>query len=728
MYNHEKHVYTGGYPRTYPGTGSSSSPPGTSTNLTSQQLIQLKSQIEAYRMLSSQQPLPPEILVAVQGRGRRQEPGPAPAVAQPGTVPTFAPCPITITPAPPSSSGGSVASSGAAPPTSSSTAAPPTTVSKPSQAASTPAITAATVTPLTSSGTAAPPTATPSTTVSKPGQAAPARTPSGRLSAKPARVKITGATDKIRSLDNDPAVQVTPPHNTINLEPPSASEVVEVAGLSYSGDSYKQVWPEPVIGGLWNQDLMFIGSSEPPARQKTPRVPRSSGTVIDPERFLDLNFVGGSKSQGENLRAKGPRILAPRPYQPGRGVKTLEPVTQPPSPTAPSASMEADKEKGQQRVERLTAGMFASRDMAPTSGPRLEGLTQVTPGTAELEDRFVAVVSAAHERQVRSKLTSWYKPGFTVSEAVSELQSQAPGTFIVRDSQSVGGARELAVRVSGSGDQRKLVKHFLIQPTSRGVKMKGYKEEPVFASLSAFVYQHTVTRLGLPTLLLLPGLNLGPQHERTAQATQQTGARLTSGMFPGSDNFSEESVEDQTVEESEDEGDERVTIGFKRKTRRQLRDQRERMFEDQKKARAKESKMRETEVTRIKSIRKELMSEEEKAREKEEEKAAKKVCRTCGATNFKTRKAYWDHTRCHKKFTCDLCMTTMSVKSRPHHMKICPGQPAVRNHACDECEYTTDQIGNLQKHILRMHSEDDSHKVHKCTHDSCNYATDDITK
>ena len=283
------------------------------------------------------------------------------------------------------------------------------------------------------------------------------------------------------------------------------------------------------------------------------------------------------------------------------------------------------------------------------------------------------------------------------------------------------------MRVSGSGDQRKKVKHFLIQPTSRGVRMKGYKEEPVFASLSAFIYQHTVTRLGLPTLLVLPGLNLGPQHERTAQATQQTEERLTSGMFPGSDNFSEESVEDQTVEESEDESDERVTIGFKPKTRRQLRDQRKRMFEDQKKARAKESKMRETEVTRIKSIRKELMSEEEKAREKEEEKAAKKVCGTCGATNFKTRKNFWDHTRSHNQYTCDSCMKTMSVKSRPSHMRICPGQPAVKNHVCEVCEYTTDRISNLEKHILRMHSEDSSHRTHKCDHEGCNYVCDDRT-
>ena len=73
-----------------------------------------------------------------------------------------------------------------------------------------------------------------------------------------------------------------------------------------------------------------------------------------------------------------------------------------------------------------------------------------------------------------------------VSEAVSMLQSQAPGTFIVRDLKCVGEARELAVKVSGSGDQRK---HFLIQSTSRGVKLKGYKQEPVFASLSAFIYR-----------------------------------------------------------------------------------------------------------------------------------------------------------------------------------------------------------------------------------------------
>ena len=198
---------------------------------------------------------------------------------------------------------------------------------------------------------------------------------------------------------------------------------------------------------------------------------------------------------------------------------------------------------------------------------------------------------------------------------------------------------------------------------------------------------------------------------------QQRVERLTTGMFPSKDKAPTaasrmqelaEGIAELESEEQEEVGEaaveedtEKVIVGNKPKTRRQLRDQRKRMFEDQKKARAKESKMRETEVTRIKSIRKELMSEEEKTRKKEEEKAAKKVCGTCGATNFKTRKQFWDHTRSHKKFNCDLCMKTMSVSSRPHHMKICPGQHSVDTHVCDECGYTTDKISNLEKHILR---------------------------
>ena len=75
---------------------------------------------------------------------------------------------------------------------------------------------------------------------------------------------------------------------------------------------------------------------------------------------------------------------------------------------------------------------------------------------------------------------------------------------------SFPGAFGLALKVSTppatakAGDESDLVRHFLIEPTSKGVKLKGYANEPVFASLSALVYQHTMTQLALPVRLLLP--------------------------------------------------------------------------------------------------------------------------------------------------------------------------------------------------------------------------------
>lgn len=92
------------------------------------------------------------------------------------------------------------------------------------------------------------------------------------------------------------------------------------------------------------------------------------------------------------------------------------------------------------------------------------------------------------------------------------LRDQPPGTFVVRDSNSFPGAFGLALRVAtvptnvqnktGSSDE--LIRHFLIEPTSRGVRLKGCQNEPVFSSLSALIYQHSITQMALPCKLLLP--------------------------------------------------------------------------------------------------------------------------------------------------------------------------------------------------------------------------------
>lgn len=52
------------------------------------------------------------------------------------------------------------------------------------------------------------------------------------------------------------------------------------------------------------------------------------------------------------------------------------------------------------------------------------------------------------------------------------------------------------------------VRHFLIESTAKGVQIKGCAEEPLFGSLAALVYQHSITRISLPITLLIPSADI----------------------------------------------------------------------------------------------------------------------------------------------------------------------------------------------------------------------------
>ncbi|KAG0708501.1 Tensin-3 [Chionoecetes opilio] len=122
-------------------------------------------------------------------------------------------------------------------------------------------------------------------------------------------------------------------------------------------------------------------------------------------------------------------------------------------------------------------------------------------------------VISSHPKFVKDISKFWYKPTITRDDAITMLRDKAPGTFVVRDSNSFPGAFGLALKVStpppnvaskSSDPANELVRHFLIEPTSRGVRLKGCANEPVFGSLSALVYQHSITALALPCRLMLP--------------------------------------------------------------------------------------------------------------------------------------------------------------------------------------------------------------------------------
>lgn len=114
------------------------------------------------------------------------------------------------------------------------------------------------------------------------------------------------------------------------------------------------------------------------------------------------------------------------------------------------------------------------------------------------------------------------------------LKDAAPGTFVVRDSNSFPGAFGLALKVatpppsapsSPRDPSSELVRHFLIEPTSRGVRLKGCANEPVFSSLSALVYQHSLMAMALPCQLLLP------EPEAAARALDSPGANSAQQWF-----------------------------------------------------------------------------------------------------------------------------------------------------------------------------------------------------
>uniref|UniRef100_A0A3Q1H4P9 Tensin 3 n=1 Tax=Anabas testudineus TaxID=64144 RepID=A0A3Q1H4P9_ANATE len=132
----------------------------------------------------------------------------------------------------------------------------------------------------------------------------------------------------------------------------------------------------------------------------------------------------------------------------------------------------------------------------------------------------------------------WYKPDISRDQAIAVLKDKEPGSFIVRDSHSFRGAYGLAMKVATPpptvlqqskkvGDMsNELVRHFLIECTQKGVRLKGCPNEPYFGSLTALVCQHSITPLALPCKLILPDrdpveeLNDSPAQTATNSAAE----------------------------------------------------------------------------------------------------------------------------------------------------------------------------------------------------------------
>ncbi|XP_059383440.1 tensin-2-like isoform X2 [Carassius carassius] len=189
-------------------------------------------------------------------------------------------------------------------------------------------------------------------------------------------------------------------------------------------------------------------------------------------------------------------------------------VPQPPLPEKRRPSGLPGSPNGRSGTLRASMSHQPSGQHHVTFSPSVGELTMsAEQGEVGVEGEMGSHVSV---KFVQDSSRFWYKPGISREQAIAALKEREPGAFLIRDSNSFQGAYGLALKVAspppnvnnhsskGGDPLEQLVRHFLIETGPRGVKIKGCQNEPYFGSLSALVYQHSITPISLPCALCIP--------------------------------------------------------------------------------------------------------------------------------------------------------------------------------------------------------------------------------
>ncbi|XP_043910946.1 tensin-4 [Protopterus annectens] len=129
----------------------------------------------------------------------------------------------------------------------------------------------------------------------------------------------------------------------------------------------------------------------------------------------------------------------------------------------------------------------------------------------------------------------WFKPSISREQAIDMLKNEEPGSFVIRDSTSHRGAFGLALKVDKSptsifpgsqadGDNSELVRHYLIESSAKGVRIKGDTDDLYFGSLSALVYQCAVSTMSLPCKLRIPKKDFTADEKNSPTSSTSTSA------------------------------------------------------------------------------------------------------------------------------------------------------------------------------------------------------------
>ncbi|KAG7229709.1 hypothetical protein INR49_012504, partial [Caranx melampygus] len=223
------------------------------------------------------------------------------------------------------------------------------------------------------------------------------------------------------------------------------------------------------------------------------------------------------------------------PHVPYTGYTAVTiPAMQPPLPEKKRLSSTAGSLNGHNSLLRVSSAPSPSHHVSfsPAAGDQRRGSTQ--SGSREEVDIRV------NAKFVQDSSKYWYKPGISRDQAIAVLKDKEPGTFLIRDSNSFQGPMDwpskwprlllmpTSLEAKSTRDPlEQLVRHFLIETGPRGVKIKGCQNESYFGSLSALVYQHSITPISLPCALRIPEKDLvGELQEMQSATTTSTAADL----------------------------------------------------------------------------------------------------------------------------------------------------------------------------------------------------------
>ncbi|XP_016299892.1 tensin-1 isoform X1 [Sinocyclocheilus anshuiensis] len=240
------------------------------------------------------------------------------------------------------------------------------------------------------------------------------------------------------------------------------------------------------------------------------RHPMYSGYTTPEERHGALSRQ--SSSSGYQPPSTPSFPVSPAGYIDGVGFRQGSPAPQPQLPEKRRMSS-SDRSNGGLSYGTLN-GKMSSPVSSGGSTPSVH-FFHTLPDFSKLNMCDGSPETRLNVKFVQDTSKFWYKPDISRDQAINMLKDQEPGAFVIRDSHSFRGAYGLAMKVVSppptlqptkkAGDvTNELVRHFLIETSPKGVRLKGCPNEPYFGCLSALVYQHSITPLALPCKLVIP--------------------------------------------------------------------------------------------------------------------------------------------------------------------------------------------------------------------------------